>query len=185
MVSFKSELRIHLSMVVLTAVIFPLIVLIIGLFFPTSAGGEPVYVNGKITGFASIGQQFRTPGYFYGRPSASGYNGSGSYGSNLSPADTALTRIIREREAELRKDGDGPVPEDLLTASASGLDPDISVEAAVYQIKRVSRVRNLPQEKVMQLVIENVEPVVPLSNGRKMVNVLKLNLALDSISERR
>lgn len=185
MVSLKSELRIHLSMVVLTAVIFPLLVLIIGLFFPSSAGGEPVYKNGKIVGFASIGQEFRSPGYFYGRPSASGYNGSGSFGSNLSYADTALKRIIREREAELRKGGDGPVPEDLLTASGSGLDPDISVEAAVYQIKRVSRVRELPEGKVMELVIENIEPVVPLFGGRKKVNVLKLNLALDSVSESR
>lgn len=183
MVSFNSELRIHFLMVVLTAVVFPAIVLVLGLFFPSSAGGEPVYKDGKIVGFSSIGQEFSSPRYFYGRPSASGYNDSGSFGSNLSPADTSLMRVIREREAGLRKHGDGPVPEDLLTASGSGLDPDISIEAAAYQIKRVSRERNIAENKVMQLVIENVEPVVPLFGGRKKVNVLKLNLALDSITE--
>lgn len=185
MVSFKSEVRIHLLMVVLTAVFFPAIVLFIGLFFPSSAGGQPVYKEGRIVGFLPIGQEFNSPRYFYGRPSSSSYNAAGSYGSNQSSFDTSLQRIIREREMVLMKFGEGPVPEDLLTASGSGLDPDISVEAAVFQIRRVSRERNLPERKVVQLVIENIEPVIPLFGGRKMVNVLKLNLALDSITGRR
>lgn len=181
MISFRSDLKLHLSMIVLTALFFPGLVFILGLFFPSTAGGEPVYKDGKVVGFVSIGQEFRSPRYFHSRPSASGYNGAGSYGSNLSPLDTTFLRQVSERRYLLQGDNTGDVPEDLLTASGSGLDPDISVEAAVFQIKRVARERKLPESVVTGLVIENVEPVVPFFHARKKVNVLKLNLALDSI----
>ncbi len=181
MVSFHSDIKLHLSMIVLTAVIFPGLVFVFGLFFPSTAGGEPVYMNGHIVGFAAIGQEFRSPRYFHSRPSASGYNGAGSYGSNLSPVDTIFVKQVSERKSRVEGENTDAVPEDLLTASGSGLDPDISVDAAVFQIKRVARERNLPESVVTGLVIENVEPVIPFIHARKKVNVLKLNLALDII----
>jgi potassium-transporting ATPase KdpC subunit len=134
-----------------------------------------------------IGQNFSDPKHFWGRPSATSpqpYNGVGSSGSNLGPLNPALTDAVKGRIEALRAADPGnaaPVPVDLVTASGSGLDPDISVAAAKYQVARVAKARGLPVDKVAALVDQHVDkPWLPIV-GEPVVNVLRLNMALDSM----
>ncbi len=156
--------------------------------FPEQAGGSIVMQGGKPVGSALIGQNFSDPKHFWGRPSATSpqpYNGVGSGGSNLGPLNPALVDVVKGRIEALRAADPGntqPVPVDLVTASASGLDPHISVAAARYQVARVARARGLPPEKVAALVEQHIEmPRVPVI-GEPVVNVLTLNIALDASS---
>lgn len=144
--------------------------------------------HGPYLGSELIGQPFSDPKYFWGRPSSTApvaYNGLGGSGSNLAPTNPALTDAIRERIAKLRaEDAENhlPVPVDLVTASASGLDPHISEAAALYQVNRIARVRMIESRAVDRLVHEHLElPTIGLI-GQKRVNVLKLNLALDEMT---
>ncbi|MDB5954749.1 potassium-transporting ATPase subunit KdpC [Ramlibacter sp.] len=154
--------------------------------FPAQAAGSLVVRGGKPVGSLLIGQNFSEPGHFWGRPSATSpmpYNAGASGGSNLGPLNPALVDAVKGRIEALRAADPGnsaPVPIDLVTASASGLDPDISPAAARYQIARVARARKLPPERVAALVEQNVEaPWLPVI-GEPVVNVLRLNLALDA-----
>jgi K+-transporting ATPase ATPase C chain len=154
--------------------------------FPAQAAGSLVVRGGKPVGSVLIGQNFSEPGHFWGRPSATSpmpYNAAASGGSNLGPLNPALVAAVKGRIEALRAADPGnsaPVPIDLVTASASGLDPDISPAAARYQIARVARARKLPLERVAALVEQNVEaPWLPVI-GEPVVNVLRLNLALDA-----
>jgi K+-transporting ATPase ATPase C chain len=154
--------------------------------FPAQAAGSLVVRGGKPVGSVLIGQNFSEPGHFWGRPSATSpmpYNAAASGGSNLGPLNPALVAAVKGRIEALRAADPGnsaPVPIDLVTASASGLDPDISPAAARYQIARVARARKLPPERVAALVEQNVEaPWLPVI-GEPVVNVLRLNLALDA-----
>jgi K+-transporting ATPase ATPase C chain len=158
------------------------------LLLPQQAGGSIVVHGGTPAGSALVGQPFRDPRWFWGRPSATApipYDGRASTGSNLGPSNPALHDAVKARVAALRAadpGNDAPVPVDLVTASGSGLDPHVSPAAALYQVARVARVRGLPPERVRALVEERVEhPPLGLL-GAPRVNVLALNLALDDLS---
>jgi K+-transporting ATPase ATPase C chain len=158
-----------------------------GALFPREAAGSLLLRDGRPVGSALIGQAFGDPGRFWSRPSATApmaYNASASGGSNLGPLNPALVDAVKDRVAALRAVDPGntaPVPVDLVTASASGLDPHISPEAARDQVARVARVRKLPLEQVSALVEAAVEqPLVP-AVGPAVVNVLRLNLALEQL----
>jgi K+-transporting ATPase ATPase C chain len=182
-----------------TLVLFAVLTVLVGLaypgavtaiaqaVFPVQANGSIVTRDGKPVGSTLIGQNFGDPGHFWGRPSATSpmpYNAANSSGSNLGPLNPALTDAVKARVAALRTADPGntaPVPVDLVTASGSGLDPDISIAAARYQVVRVARARGLPQAKVDALVEAHVQqPWLPLI-GEPTVNVLRLNLALDAL----
>ncbi|TAJ94478.1 MAG: potassium-transporting ATPase subunit KdpC [Gammaproteobacteria bacterium] len=171
---------------ILTGVIYPLTVTVLGqLLFFHEANGSIMTVNGKAVGSTLIGQQYSQPGHFWGRPSATSphpYNGAASSGSNLGPLNPALTGLVEARIAALRDAdprNDQPAPIDLVTASASGLDPDISLAAAYYQATRVARARHLPLEQVVALIDRHARHPWLGILGEPRVNVLRLNLALD------
>ncbi|MFK8252939.1 potassium-transporting ATPase subunit KdpC [Ancylobacter terrae] len=177
----------------LTGIAYPLAVTgIAQMAFPSAANGSPVTVEGRVVGSALIGQSFTSERYFHGRPSAttapdpqdparsvdSPYNGASSTGSNLGPSSAALAGAVQARVAAL---GGGPVPADLVTASASGLDPDISPAAAARQVGRVARVRGLSEAEVRALVKRITIGRTFGVLGEPRVNVLALNLALDDL----
>ena len=173
---------------ILTGVVYPLAVTgVAQVLFPEQAAGSLVLRDGKPVGSELIGQNFAAPKYFWGRPSATSpmpYNASASGGSNLGPLNPALTDAVKTRVAALRAADPGntaPVPVDLVTASASGLDPHISPAAANYQVARVARVRGLPADRVQALVVQQTEQPWLGLFGEARVNVLALNLALDAI----
>jgi K+-transporting ATPase ATPase C chain len=176
-------------MTVLLGVVYPVVITgIAKVAFPTQAGGSLIMKDGKAIGSTLIGQNFTAPKYFWGRPSATGnapYNGTASAGSNLGPLNPALTDAIKGRIDALRAADPGnnaPVPVDLVTASGSGLDPEISVAAAQYQLARVARVRGLTTDKVQKLIDAHVRGRLLGFLGEPRVNVLELNMALDSAS---
>lgn len=154
--------------------------------FPRQAGGSLIVDGGRVAGSPLIGQQFSSPGHFWGRPSATSpqpYNAAASSGSNLGPTNPAQLKSVAGRAADLRKaNGEGPVPVELVTASASGLDPHISPMAAEYQIPRVARERGLPEEAVRGLVTRRTEGRQLGVLGEERVNVLLLNRDLDSLA---
>lgn len=158
--------------------------------FPWQAQGSLVERGGRTVGSALIGQPFSDPGHFWGRPSATApqpYNASASGGSNQGPLNPALTDAVTARVQALRAADPGnsrPVPADLVTASASGLDPHITPAAAMYQAPRVARVRGLPEATVQALVQQHTEAPLWGLLGEPRVNVLALNLALDTGSAR-
>lgn len=173
---------------VVTGVVYPLVVTgIAHLVWPEKAHGSIVRVDGRDSGSALIGQPFSAPGYFWGRPSATApvpYSATASSGSNLGPTNPALLAAVRDRVASLRganSGADDPVPVDLVTASASGLDPHISVAAALFQADRVAAARALPADRVRRLVAEHREERTWGFLGEPRVNVLLLNLALDGL----
>lgn len=172
----------------LTGVVYPLVVTgAAKALFPAQAAGSLVVRDGKTVGSVLIGQNFSNPKHFWGRPSATGpmpYNAAASSGSNQGPLNPALTDAVKGRVEALRAADPGnaaPVPLDLVTASASGLDPHISPAAARYQVARVAKSRSLPANTVQALVGQQVE--MPLFGflGEPRVNVLQLNLALEAL----
>jgi K+-transporting ATPase ATPase C chain len=190
--SFGSLVRTSLGMLlactVLTGVAYPLLVTgIANLAFYDRASGSLIEDRGKIIGSSLIGQPFEDPGHFWSRLSATTpapYNAGASSGSNLGPTNEALTKAAQARIEALRAadpGNDSPVPVDLVTASASGLDPHISPAAALYQVARVARARQLDDARVRQLVLDRVEPRLLGVLGEPRVNVLLLNLALDGL----
>ena len=171
---------------ILTGLVYPLIVTgIAQLVFPRQADGSLILVNGRAAGSSLIGQQFTDPKYFWGRLSATGpypYNAAASSGSNLGPTNPALMDEVKGRIAALKAADPGntlPVPVDLVTSSGSGLDPDISVAAALYQLPRVARLRGLSESTVRGLVDKYTQGRTFGFLGEPRVNVLELNLALD------
>jgi potassium-transporting ATPase KdpC subunit len=191
--AIRGQLRPALLMLVvlsvLTGLVYPLVVTgLAQVFFPHQANGSIVVQNGKPVGSALVGQPFDDPRYFWPRPSATTpfpYNAAASGGSNLGPTNPALLEAVRARIAALRTADPGnanPVPVDLVTASGSGLDPHISPAAALFQVKRVARVRGLPESAVRDLLLRHVEPRQFGILGEPRVNVLGLNLALDALA---
>jgi K+-transporting ATPase ATPase C chain len=187
----KPALLSLLLFTLLTGVAYPLAVTgIAQLVFPAQANGSLLVRDGTIVGSALIGQPFDDPKYFWSRPSATGpagYNGAASSGSNLGPLNDDLTTAIAGRIAALRAADPGntaPVPIDLVTSSASGLDPHISPAAARYQAARVARARGLAESAVLTLVAEHTRPRQLGILGEPVVAVLPLNLALDALGSR-
>jgi K+-transporting ATPase ATPase C chain len=177
-----------LVMTVLTGMLYPLVVAgIARLLFPVQAAGSLVTVSGRVVGSSLIGQAFTDPAHFWSRPSASTpqpYNGTASGGSNLGPLNPALLDAVKGRIQALRAADPGnlaPVPVDLVTASASGLDPDISVAAAEYQVPRVARSRGLAPTRLRALIAAHTAGRLLGVLGEPRVNVLELNLALDAL----
>jgi K+-transporting ATPase ATPase C chain len=187
----KSILRPALVLFVLlsalTGLVYPLAVTgAAQAVFPAEAAGSLIVRDGKAVGSALIGQEFHDPKHFWGRPSATApmpYNASASGGSNQGPRNPALTEAVKSRIAALRAADPGntqPVPVDLVTASASGLDPHISPAAARYQAARVARLRGMPADRVERLIDDHTEAPLWGLLGEPRVNVLALNLALDA-----
>jgi K+-transporting ATPase ATPase C chain len=175
-----------LMLTVLTGGLYPLVVTGVGnALFPAQAGGSLLLANGKVVGSSLIGQSFTDPQHFWGRLSATtpmAYNADGSTGSNFGPTNPALLDAARARIAALRAADPGnrsPIPVDLVTASASGLDPHISPAAALYQVDRIARARGMDVNALRKLVQEHIEAPQFRIFGESRVNVLLLNLALD------
>ena len=170
-------------MVLIFAVIYPLTVWAIAQLAPNNGKGETISVNGKVVGYQKIGQKFNKSNYFWGRPSAVDYNAAGSAGSNKGPSNPEYLALVQKRidtlllvNPYLQK---SDIPADMVTASGSGLDPNISPEGALMQVKRVAKERKLSEDKVKALVESKISK--PKIAGTATVNVLELNVALDGL----
>lgn len=181
------SLRLTAVLMVLLCVIYPLIVAFAGGFSAGKGGGEKLMKNGKVVGYALLGQSFTTAEYFWGRPSAVGYNAAGSAGSNKGPSNPDYLQQVADRIDTLLKYNPGihkaDIPADMVTASGSGLDPNISEQGAIIQVKRVAAARNLHERVVAELVVKNTQGPLLGMMGPTSVNVLKLNLALDELKK--
>jgi len=176
------SLKLTLVMIILCAVLYPLLIAGIGKATAGGGKGETVLVNGKVVGYEKIGQRFTDDKYFQGRPSAVDYNAAGSGGSNKGPSNPDYLQIVQDRIDSFLVHNPGikkeEIPADLVTASGSGLDPHISPAAAYIQVKRIAAVRGLAEDKVRTLVEQQVEKNLL---GPSVVNVLKINIALDNL----
>ncbi|PAW92582.1 potassium-transporting ATPase subunit C [Mucilaginibacter sp. MD40] len=176
------SIRLTIVLTVLLCIIYPVVISFAGKFSKGKGNGETITLNGKIVGYANEGQKFDKPQYFWSRPSAVGYNAAGSAGSNKGPSNPDYLKEVNSRIDTLLKYHPylkrSDIPADMVTASGSGLDPDISPAGAQIQVKRVAQFRKLDEQKVAVLVKEHTEK--PLF-GPEKVNVLKLNVALDEL----
>ena len=185
------------ALTLITGLVYPLAMTgIAGVIFPKQAQGSLIERNGTVVGSSLIGQPFTSDKYFHGRPSATTapdpndstqtvpapYNAANSGGSNLGPSNKALIdRVQGDIDALKKENPNMPVPADLVTTSASGLDPHISPDAALFQVPRIAKARNLPEDRVRQLVVDKTEGRLFGLLGEPRVNVLLLNLALDEL----
>jgi potassium-transporting ATPase KdpC subunit len=196
----RPAILVLLLLTLITGLAYPLAMTeVAGAIFPKQAQGSLIERDGKVVGSALIGQEFKDDKYFHGRPSATTapdpadssktvgapYNAANSGASNLGPTSKALNDRIKEDVDKLKAENPSTsVPIDLVTTSASGLDPDISPEGALFQVPRVSKARNMPEDRVRQLVAENTSGRLIGLFGEPRVNVLALNLALDAAAPR-
>lgn len=182
MKTIRETVIVFLALTLVTGVAYPLLITLIGqIAFPHQANGSLIERDGKLIGSELIGQSFTDAKYFWSRPSAAGYNGGASTGSNLGPTNPAQIDAVKQRLSDLQSANDikASVPIDMVTASASGLDPHITPAAAAFQVHRVATASNLTSEQVSKLVAEHTEGRTFGVLGEPRVNVLKLNLALD------
>jgi potassium-transporting ATPase KdpC subunit len=186
----KRSLVCLVMMIIITGIVYPLVVTVIGaLVFPARSQGSLIVRGDKVVGSELIGQAFDSPKYFWSRPSATSpvpYNAGASSGSNLGPTNPKLVQTVQERVARLKAadpENTLPVPADLVTASGSGLEVCISPAAAQYQVSRVARARGLTAAQVQQLVTQNTQGRQWGFLGQPRANVVTLNLALDELSK--
>jgi K+-transporting ATPase ATPase C chain len=196
----RPAILILVLLILITGLAYPLAMTgIAGLIFPKQAEGSLIERDGKVVGSALIGQEFKDAKYFHGRPSATTapdpadstetvpapYNAANSGGSNLGPTSKALNDRMKKEVDRLKAENpSSPVPIDLVTTSGSGLDPDISPEGALFQVPRIAKARNMPEDRVRQLVTESTSGRLAGLLGEPRVNVLALNLALDAASKK-
>ncbi|MBS1625239.1 MAG: K(+)-transporting ATPase subunit C [Bacteroidetes bacterium] len=178
-----SAVRLTLVLLALCCIVYPAFIWGIAYFTPSHGHGDTVEVNGKVVGYALIGQSFTADRYFNGRPSAVGYNAAGSGGSNKGPTNQEYLASVRAatdtfliRNPAIKRTD---VPVELVTASGSGLDPDISPQAAYVQMPRIARVRGISEDKLKALIAQNIQGRLLGVFGPVRVNVLQLNIALD------
>lgn len=185
--NFLKSIRITLVLTVILCVIYPVAISLAGKLAKGHGDGETIIVNGKVVGYANIGQSFTQAKYFWGRPSAVGYNAAGSAGSNKGPSNPDYLKDVSSRIDTLLKYHPylkrADIPAEMVTASGSGLDPDISPAAAQIQIKRIADNRGLSVQKVTDLVAQRTEKPLLGVFGPAKVNVLKLNVALDALQK--
>lgn len=195
----RPAILVLLALTIITGLIYPLaMTAIAGIVFPEQAQGSLIMRDGKVVGSSLIGQEFKDDKYFHGRPSATlapdpndstktvpaPYNAANSSGSNLGPTSKALADRLTNDVAKAKAENPSqPVPVDLVTTSGSGLDPDISPEAAAFQVPRVARARNLPEDRVSALVTQHTQGRLIGIIGEPRVNVLALNMALDEATK--
>lgn len=181
------SIKLTLILIVLTAGIYPLAIAGIGKFTPGKGDGETITYKGRVVGYANIGQKFTKDEYFWGRPSAVDYNAAGSGGSNKGPSNPNYLKQVEGRIDDFLKHNPGvtrsQIPAELVTASGSGLDPDLSPEGAKVQVARVAKVRGLSVDAINKLVDEHIEQPLLGLFGPAKVNVLKLNVALDGLKK--
>lgn len=187
LMQMKTALMLLLFFTLLTGLLYPLAVTgFAQIFFPKEANGSLIHRNGRLIGSRLIGQSFSNPAYFWGRPSATTpypYNGESSSGSNSGPMNPDFLTTVKERMAHLKKfdpQNNQLIPIDLVTTSGSGLDPDISPLAAFYQVTRISKARGLSVEEINELIQKHIKKRTWGLFGEPRVNVLDINLALDS-----
>lgn len=179
------SVRLTLVLLVLLSVIYPIAIAMAGKLSKGAGSGEKVIKNGKVVGYVQLGQSFTEPKYFWGRPSAVNYNAAGSAGSNKGPSNPTYLKEVSNRIDTLLKYNPtitkADIPADMVTASGSGLDPHISQQGAIIQVKRIAAIRHIDERKIAQLIVKNTNvPFLGLF-GPTTVNVLQLNLALDNL----
>ena len=178
-------LKLTLVFIVLCSVLYPLFIAAVAKLAPGGGKGETVEVNGKVVGYANIGQKFTEDKYFWGRPSAVDYNAAGSAGSNKGPSNPDYLKLVQERIDSFLVHNPGvkkeEIPAELVTASGSGLDPDLSPYGAKIQAKRIAAVRKIDEAKIISLIENQTEKPLAGILGPAKVNVLKLNIELDKI----
>lgn len=179
------SLKLTLIMILLCAVLYPLLIAGVSKLAPGQGKGETVSANGKVVGYANVGQKFTNDKYFWGRPSAVDYNAAGSAGSNKGPSNPDYLQTVKNRidtflihNPSIKKE---QIPAEMVTASGSGLDPHISPASAKIQTKRISAVRNIDEAKLLQLIDQHTEAPLAGMLGPSKINVLKLNVALDDL----
>jgi K+-transporting ATPase ATPase C chain len=180
-----SIVKLTVLMVVLLAVIYPLAIYGIAQLAPNNGKGETISVKGKVVGYQKIGQKFDKSNYFWGRPSAVDYNAAGSAGSNKGPSNADYLALVQKRidtflvvHPYLNK---SDIPADMVTASGSGLDPNISVQGAKIQAIRIAESRKISEKKVLEVIQKNTEKPLLGMFGTEKINVLQLNIELDKL----
>lgn len=179
------SLKLSLVLIIICSVLYPLFIAAVAKVAPGGGKGETVSVNGKVVGYANIGQKFTDDKYFWSRPSAVDYNAAGSAGSNKGPTNPDYLKQVQDRidtflvhNPSVRKE---QIPSELVTASGSGLDPDLSPEGAYVQVERIAKTRNISAEKIRSLVAQQIQKPLIGVLGPEKVNVLKLNIELDKL----
>ncbi len=181
--NLKQSLILTFILILMFGIAYPLFIYGIGFLMPSNSVGSPIYKDGNIIGFENIGQSFTDDKYFWGRPSAVGYNAASTGGSNKGPTNPDYLIEVQGRIDTFLVHNPGikkeEIPSEMVTAPGSGIDPHISPQGAYIQVKRISAVRNIPEEKLKELVRNNIES--QFLGGSQVVNVLKLNLQLDEL----
>jgi K+-transporting ATPase ATPase C chain len=187
MKNFLISIKLTLVLIVLCALVFPVLIAMVSKLAPGGGKGETVMAHGRVVGYAKIGQKFTEDKYFWGRPSAVDYNAAGSAGSNKGPSNPDYLKTVQDRIDSFLVHNPGvkkeEIPAEMVTASGSGLDPDISPVAALIQVKRVAAARGIAADKVKALVDEHTEKPFLGLLGPSKINVLKLNIALDEYKQ--
>ena len=177
--------KLTLLMIIILGGLYPLLIAGVAKLAPGNGKGETLSVNGKVVGYANIGQKFTDDKYFWGRPSAVDYNAANSGGSNKGPSNPDYLKLVQDRIDTFLVHNPGikkeQIPSELVTASGSGLDPDISVQGAKVQVKRVASVRHIDEKKIYNLIEQQTEKPLAGLFGPSKINVLKLNIALDNL----